>query len=81
MLSFELRVDENLPGSDKLRMAINPGWIQSQEVIQIPLVQLLLRDLHRGEAEAIALASQIRPIGFLWMNVSTENMLNRLVCM
>ncbi|MBW4495259.1 MAG: DUF3368 domain-containing protein [Oscillatoria princeps RMCB-10] len=54
----ELRVDQPLPGSQALREAIAAGWLQVQEVTDRPLVQLLRRDLDRGEAEAIALALQ-----------------------
>lgn len=56
----ELRVEEALPGSEHLREAIAAGWLQVQEVEDRTLVQLLQRDLDRGEAEAIALALQLR---------------------
>ena len=52
----ELRVVEMLPGSDHLREALVAGWLQVREVNNPSLVQLLQRDLDRGEAEAIALA-------------------------
>ena len=52
----ELRVEEILPGSDHLREALVAGWLQVREVNNPSLVQLLQRDLDRGEAEAIALA-------------------------
>ena len=52
----ELRVEEMLPGSDHLREALVEGWLQVREVNNPSLVQLLQRDLDRGEAEAIALA-------------------------
>lgn len=52
----ELRVEEMLPGSDHLREALVAGWLQVREVNNPSLVQLLQRDLDRGEAEAIALA-------------------------
>ncbi len=56
----ELRVEEVLPSSEQLREAIAAGWLQVQEVEDRTLVQLLQRDLDRGEAEAIALALQLR---------------------
>ena len=52
----ELRVEEILPGSDHLREALVAGWLQVREVNNPSLVQLLQRDLDRGESEAIALA-------------------------
>ena len=52
----ELRVEEMLPGSDHLREALVAGWLQVREVNNPSLVQLLQRDLDRGESEAIALA-------------------------
>ncbi|QYX32627.1 DUF3368 domain-containing protein [Sphaerospermopsis torques-reginae] len=52
----ELRVEEILPGSDHLREALVGGWLQVREVNNPSLVQLLQRDLDRGESEAIALA-------------------------
>lgn len=56
----ELKANENLPGSAYLKMAIDEGWILQRSVIQEPSLQLLLRDLHRGEAEAIALGLQAK---------------------
>jgi predicted nucleic acid-binding protein len=52
----ELRVEEMLPGSEQLRQAIASGWLQVQDIENPSLVELLQRDLDRGEAEAIALA-------------------------
>jgi predicted nucleic acid-binding protein len=52
----EVRVEDMLPGSDHLREALVAGWLQVREVNNPSLVQLLQRDLDRGEAEAIALA-------------------------
>ncbi|MDF5720889.1 MAG: DUF3368 domain-containing protein [Rhizonema sp. PD37] len=56
----ELRVEEALPGSAQLRDAIADGWLQVQDVENEALVQLLQRDLDRGEAEAITLALQLQ---------------------
>ncbi len=56
----ELKVSEERPGSQAIREAISSGWIQSQEVRNEPLAQLLKQTLDRGEAEAIALAIELR---------------------
>ena len=56
----ELRTDENLPGSQSMREAVRKGWIRVQTVIGQPLVQVLRRELDKGEAEAIALASELQ---------------------
>lgn len=55
----ELRVEENLPGSQGVRDAIKAGWIRIEAVKQDPLVTAMQRDLDKGEAEAIALAIQV----------------------
>lgn len=55
----ELRVEENLPGSQGVRDAIKAGWIRIERVKQDPLVIAMQRDLDKGEAEAIALAMQV----------------------
>jgi len=55
----ELRVEENLPGSEGVRDAIKSGWIRIEAVKQDPLVKVMQRDLDKGEAEAIGLAIQI----------------------
>ncbi|NET72372.1 MAG: DUF3368 domain-containing protein [Sphaerospermopsis sp. SIO1G2] len=52
----ELWVDEVLPGSQELCKALEIGWLELQTVNNQSLVQLLQRDLDRGESEAIALA-------------------------
>ncbi len=56
----ELKVSEERPGSQAMREAISSGWIQSQEVSNEPLTQLLKQTLDRGEAEAIALAIELK---------------------
>jgi len=56
----ELRVEEDLPGSQAVREAIEAGWLQTKEVKDQALVHVLQRDLDRGEAEAIALAVQVK---------------------
>ena len=52
----ELKINQDLPGSRALEAAINQGWLISQAVENTLLVNLLRRDLHQGESEAIALA-------------------------
>lgn len=56
----ELRVEEDLPGSRAMREAIEAGWLRRQEAKDQALVRVLQRDLDRGEAEAIALAVQVK---------------------
>lgn len=56
----ELRLDSGYPGTDKIRIAISEGWLR-QEVVENKQVALALRrELDNGEAEAIALALQLR---------------------
>ena len=55
----ELRVEEDLPGSQSVREAMEAGWLQVKAVKDRALVQVLQRDLDKGEAEAIALAVQV----------------------
>lgn len=55
----ELRVEENLPGSQSVRDALKAGWIRIEAVKLDPLVRAMERDLDKGEAEAIALAMQV----------------------
>ncbi|MEA5417996.1 DUF3368 domain-containing protein [Spirulina sp. CCNP1310] len=55
-VATELKVNEDLPGSHALKTAINEEWLIPQTVKNTALVNLLQRDLHQGEAEAIALA-------------------------
>lgn len=56
----ELRAEEDLPGSQAIREAAEAGWLQVEVVNDQPLVQVLQRDLDKGEAEAIALALQVK---------------------
>jgi predicted nucleic acid-binding protein len=55
----ELKVGNDLPGSAALQAAMDKGWLITQSVQNQSLIQLLRRDLHQGESEAIALAVQI----------------------
>ena len=56
----EMRVEEDLPGSQAVRDAMEAGWLRVEEVKDRPLVQVLQRDLDKGEAEAVALALQMK---------------------
>ena len=56
----ELRVEENLPGSRLMKNALDSGWIQVAEVHDSPILRILNRDLDKGEAEAIALALELK---------------------
>jgi len=56
----ELRIDDDLPGVQAVREALAEGWIHIQAVEDIGLVEVLRRDLDGGEAEAIALAIQLK---------------------
>lgn len=56
----ELKISEERSGSQAMREAISSGWIQSREVNNDSLAQLLKQTLDRGEAEAIALAIELK---------------------
>lgn len=56
----ELRVEEDLPGSQAIREAMKAGWLHAKDVEDQVLVRVLQRDLDRGESEAIALAVQVK---------------------
>lgn len=51
-------VEEGLsrPGAAEVKEAINEGWIKVKAPTNDSVVRLLERELHKGEAEAIALA-------------------------
>lgn len=55
----ELRLDEDLPGSSIIRQALEDGWLKVKPIENAAFVQVLARDLDRGEAEAIVLAIEI----------------------
>ncbi|MFQ5419584.1 MAG: hypothetical protein ACE5EY_04400 [Anaerolineae bacterium] len=55
----ELRLEESLPGSPAIRQAIQDGWLQVKPVQDTVFVQVLARELDRGEAEAIGLAIEM----------------------
>lgn len=56
VLAAELRVNENLNGSNHLKAALEKGWLKVQPVQNQAFVKLLRRELDQGESEAIALA-------------------------
>jgi uncharacterized protein len=55
----ELHVEEELPGSKALRVAIEGGWIKIEEAKEMGIIRAMQRDLDTGESEAIALAVQV----------------------
>jgi predicted nucleic acid-binding protein len=61
----ELRIEEDLPGSQAVGEALWAGWLRVEEVKDEALAQVLQRDLDRGEAEAIVLAVQVKAEGVL----------------
>lgn len=56
----ELRINEDIPGSSQLREAFEASWITVKQVENETFVQLLRRELAQGEAEAIALAIELK---------------------
>ena len=56
----EMRIDEPLPGAPAMKAALEAGWLRIEEARDQTLVQVLERDLDRGEAEAIVLALQMK---------------------
>jgi uncharacterized protein len=56
----ELRVEEGLPGSQAILEAIKKGWLRVKEADDLIFVKVLHADLDNGEAEAIALALQVK---------------------
>jgi predicted nucleic acid-binding protein len=56
----ELRIGENLPGSKTITDALDAKWLQVEEVQDSAMLRILKRELDAGEAEAIALALEIR---------------------
>lgn len=56
----ELRLDTDYPGTDKIRQAISEGWLHQEVVENKQIVLALKRELDNGEAEAIALALQLK---------------------
>ena len=63
----ELRVEEGLPSSQSIRKAIEKGWLEVKEAKDQIFVKLLRADLDKGEAEALALALQVKAEKVQWM--------------
>lgn len=55
----ELKINDDLPGSSNLKSAVDEGWLIVKAVENQALVNLLRRELHQGESEAIALAVEL----------------------
>ena len=55
----ELKINNDLPGSRALQVALDEGWLIPKTVKSSALVSLLRRELHQGESEAIALAVEL----------------------
>jgi len=50
----ELKINDDLSGSSVLKTSADEGWLVVKAVENQALVNLLLRELHQGESEAIA---------------------------
>ena len=55
----ELKTDTDFRGTSVIRDALQSGWLEAREVQNIPLVQALAMELDNGEAEALALATDL----------------------
>lgn len=55
----ELKLDTGYPGTDKIRNAIEAGWLRQEKLENDQVARALKRELDDGEAEAIALALQL----------------------
>ncbi len=60
MVWQELKVDTELPGVEPIRLALQNRWLQVVELSNADMARALRRDLDNGEAEAIALALQLK---------------------
>src|SRR4051812_443189 len=58
-VEVELAAHPNLPAAADIEQALRTQWIRVATPSESRLLRLLLSDLHRGEAEAIALASDM----------------------
>ncbi|MBN8655812.1 MAG: DUF3368 domain-containing protein [Anaerolineae bacterium] len=56
----ELRLESEFPGTDNIRRAILEGWLRKEQVENQQVALALRRELDNGEAEAIALALQLK---------------------
>ena len=55
----ELKLESGFRGAALLSQALSSGWLETRPVQNLPLVRALSTDLHPGEAEALALASDL----------------------
>lgn len=60
MVLQELKVDAELPGVEPIRLALQNHWRRVFELSNTDIARALRRDLDNGEAEAIALALQLK---------------------
>ena len=60
MVLQELKVDVELPGVEPIRLALQNHLLQVVELSNTDMARALRRDLDNGEAEAIALALQLK---------------------
>ncbi len=56
----ELKVDAELPGVGPIRLALQDQWLRVIKLGNSDMARALRRDLDAGEAEAIALALQLK---------------------
>lgn len=56
----ELKIDTKFRGTSAIRKALKDGWLEPKDVQNLPLVQALSMELDLGEAEALALASDLK---------------------
>ncbi len=56
----ELRLDANYPGTEQIRQALTNGWLRVVMLENTQVARALQRELDDGEAEAIALALQLK---------------------
>ncbi len=55
----ELKTEMDFRGTAVIRDALQSGWLETRDVRNIPLVQALALELDNGEAEALALATDL----------------------
>jgi predicted nucleic acid-binding protein len=63
----ELRLDTDYPGMGEIRSAITTGWLHQVSLENDKVAMALRRELDDGEAEAIALALQLK-VGTILMD-------------
>jgi predicted nucleic acid-binding protein len=55
----ELKLESGFRGAAILTQALSDGWLEAKPIKNVPLVRALSNELHLGEAEALALASDL----------------------